>query len=264
MMRMGGGLFPGKEVARPTGFEPATCSFGGCHSIHLSYGRTAAILQDIPEAWGRCDSSVGRGLGRGLISPQMRFHVPEPSRSPPSFVLHPPIWVNCVHFQVPSEAGQCSAEEPLEHTQGVYEVPIRVADECPFSSEVDSKMRRDRRDTLAKRIPERTPTWHGANNTRQSSICSGGTGTTRPSRHSATGLPARLCSRMAASTARPPSSTTRSSRPSSARASASRSARVGGPTGQIHLNARAISKSIPPSVTSPQTLVSIVATFAFP
>src|SRR6185437_13821964 len=36
------------RVARPTGFEPATCSFGGCHSIHLSYGRDVLILQEVP------------------------------------------------------------------------------------------------------------------------------------------------------------------------------------------------------------------------
>ena len=37
------------EYARPGfGFEPATCSFGGCHSIQLSYGRDALILLGFP------------------------------------------------------------------------------------------------------------------------------------------------------------------------------------------------------------------------
>jgi hypothetical protein len=34
---------PTREVARPVRFELTTYSFGGCRSIHLSYGRTVAI-----------------------------------------------------------------------------------------------------------------------------------------------------------------------------------------------------------------------------
>jgi hypothetical protein len=47
-------------MARPAGFEPTTCSFGGCHSIQLSYGRDEErILRRIRE--------VGKWLREGQL-----------------------------------------------------------------------------------------------------------------------------------------------------------------------------------------------------
>ena len=54
-------------MARSTGFEPATCSFGGCHSIQLSYERVPTILLHIPLRWVIV-WTVGGGARSGVAS----------------------------------------------------------------------------------------------------------------------------------------------------------------------------------------------------
>jgi hypothetical protein len=41
------------RVARPVRVELTTYSFGGCRSIHLSYGRTVAFHRKVLESHGR-------------------------------------------------------------------------------------------------------------------------------------------------------------------------------------------------------------------
>ncbi len=44
--------------------KPPSLSFGGCHSIHLRYGRDAVILQEIPKCGDGRDCFGGTRTGR--------------------------------------------------------------------------------------------------------------------------------------------------------------------------------------------------------
>jgi hypothetical protein len=83
------------KVARPVRVELTTYSFGGCRSIHLSYGRTVAFHRktleshsrencdvfDYSSACGACAPECSRGAGwrAFLVLSPVRFHLEESS-----------------------------------------------------------------------------------------------------------------------------------------------------------------------------------------